>query len=215
MTTSSGVGPKAPAGLPGAARAGGPPCLDFVNTVDGRLGGAISDSLTSYDDLLTWSAGAGVITNGEAERLRALAAADPVAGRAALDRARVFREALWRILRAHTAGAAPAAADVAAPNAAVAGALAHARLQPGADGFAWGWEEAATLDRPLWTLARAAGDLLTGPELARVRRCGSATCASMFLDTSRNGSRRWCDMETCGNRAKARRHYSRARGAAA
>jgi predicted RNA-binding Zn ribbon-like protein len=81
--------------------------------------------------------------------------------------------------------------------------------------FVGGGERSPPLDRPLWTLARAAGDLLTGPELARVRRCGSATCASMFLDTSRNGSRRWCDMETCGNRAKARRHYSRARGAAA
>jgi len=53
--------------------------------------------------------------------------------------------------------------------------------------------------------------VLTGEALARVRECGGTACNWLFLDESRNRSRRWCSMESCGNRAKARRHYHRSR----
>ena len=61
----------------------------------------------------------------------------------------------------------------------------------------------------LWRLAVDASDLLTSTDLDRVRECSGDTCSWLFLDRSRNRSRRWCDMADCGNRAKARRHYSR------
>jgi predicted RNA-binding Zn ribbon-like protein len=60
-------------------------------------------------------------------------------------------------------------------------------------------------------IARSAAELLTSETLSRVRECGGATCTWLFLDASRNRSRRWCSMESCGNRAKARRHYRRRR----
>jgi predicted RNA-binding Zn ribbon-like protein len=61
----------------------------------------------------------------------------------------------------------------------------------------------------LWPIVDAAADLLVRGEPERIKTCGSATCGWLFLDLSRNRSRRWCDMKDCGNRAKARRHYAR------
>ena len=77
-------------------------------------------------------------------------------------------------------------------------------------GFAWAAGAPGTpLRRPLWPVLWSAADLLTSDRLARVRSCGDPRCGWLFLDTSRNRSRRWCDMADCGNRAKARRHYAR------
>ena len=81
-------------------------------------------------------------------------------------------------------------------------------------GFAWRWKRDDGLDRILWPVAWSAAELLTEGPLARVREYpGDDNCGWLFLDTSRNGSRRWCDMSTCGNRAKARRYYRRVSGA--
>jgi predicted RNA-binding Zn ribbon-like protein len=63
-------------------------------------------------------------------------------------------------------------------------------------------------------VVRAAADLATSAELSRIRECGSDTCFWLFLDRSKNGTRRWCDMKVCGNRAKARRHYQRGKSSA-
>ena len=61
----------------------------------------------------------------------------------------------------------------------------------------------------LWS----AGDLLTGARRARVRQCANPRCLWLFLDDSKSGNRRWCSMASCGNRAKAHRHYARLRQA--
>jgi predicted RNA-binding Zn ribbon-like protein len=94
----------------------------------------------------------------------------------------------------------------------VAASLAHRSLvQRRRRQLALAWRDAdrTDLDRVLWEAAASAADLLTSPDLARVKTCPGAGCAWLFLDRSRNGTRRWCDMSVCGNRAKARRHYSR------
>ena len=75
--------------------------------------------------------------------------------------------------------------------------------------FAWDWTPENALDRVLWPVVRDAAELLSGEDLDRVGRCADANCGWLFLDTSRNHSRRWCSMKDCGNRAKARRHYQR------
>jgi predicted RNA-binding Zn ribbon-like protein len=80
--------------------------------------------------------------------------------------------------------------------------------------FGWSWaDDPVNLEMPLWPVTRSAADLLTSSDLRSLRLCASDTCAWLFLDTSRNGSRRWCSMRTCGNRAKARRHHARVRAA--
>src|ERR687888_470126 len=88
----------------------------------------------------------------------------------------------------------------------------HPGVREAADGhdaaLAWSWADAAVrLDAPLWPLVRLAAELLVGPELERVRECAAGDCRWLFLDTSKNRSRRWCDMKSCGNRAKVRRFY--------
>ncbi len=79
-------------------------------------------------------------------------------------------------------------------------------------GFRWDWVGSPVpVERLLWSVARSAGELLTASELDRIRECASDRCSWLFLDCSRSRRRRWCDMKTCGNRAKARRHYQRTR----
>ena len=80
----------------------------------------------------------------------------------------------------------------------------------GADGFDWAWDGASdALDRMLWPIVWSAVELLKSDELAHVRECANDQCSWLFLDLSRNHSRRWCDMQSCGNLVKARRHYAR------
>jgi predicted RNA-binding Zn ribbon-like protein len=70
------------------------------------------------------------------------------------------------------------------------------------------------LELPLWILARSAADLLTSEQHAYVRQCASEECTWLFIDRSKNHSRRWCDMGDCGNREKARRLRARKRAEA-
>lgn len=142
------------------------------------------------------------------------AARDPDGGAAAFEQAIRFREALYRVFAAIATGQSPGKDDLGAVNGVLAETLGRSRLASVDGGFAWAWDgEESGLDRPLWAVAYAAAALLTGPQLGRARVCPGAGCGWLFLDTSRNRSRRWCDMGICGNRAKARRHYQRRRAA--
>jgi predicted RNA-binding Zn ribbon-like protein len=143
-----------------------------------------------------------------------------------LRRARALREALFAIFSAVAGGDVPGATDLETLNDELKRAMGHARIvagqggdpiRPGSvrgkhAGYRWGWEGAGDdLDQILWPVARSAAELLTDDSLARVRECDAGNCAWLFLDTSRNRSRRWCDMTVCGNREKAQRHYRRIR----
>jgi predicted RNA-binding Zn ribbon-like protein len=127
------------------------------------------------------------------------------------------REAIYHLLSAMAHGHPRDPVDVATLNDALGDALAHARLSPLPDGFAWDWGGAdpSALDQMLWPVVQSAVDLLTSPELERVGECADDRgCGWLFLDMTKNRSRRWCDMRDCGNRAKARRHYAKRKGEA-
>ena len=92
----------------------------------------------------------------------------------------------------------------------LAEALPHRRLVTTAEGFGWQWgEDPVALAQMLWPIARSAADLLTSPDLGRVRECARAACEWLFVDHSKNRSRRWCDMQECGNVEKVRRYRRR------
>ena len=191
---------------------GGALCLDFANTWGDRAR-PDSDRLRSYDDLLAFAAQAGALGAREAVALRCQARLDPAAATAALAAARRLRDAIYGVVAAVARGRRVANGDVDALNAALAEALPHLRLEAQGEGFRWDWRDGdRSLLQPLRPLARSAAELLTGDELARTRECDGVTCTWLFLDQSRNRSRRWCSMESCGNRAKARRHYHRRKG---
>ncbi len=193
---------------------GGRLCLDFANTVGSHAGEHPNEYLRSYRDLVAWSRHAGILTDAEERHLLEAAEGRPGEAGVVLERAVALREAIYRIFSAVAAGRVPDEADLETLNVALARALVHARIVPAGDGFAWAWrDEQGALDRMLWPVARSAADLLTDGELDRVRECANDTCGWLFLDLSRNRSRRWCDMRDCGNRIKARRHYQRRRAA--
>lgn len=193
---------------------GGRLCLDFVNTVDDPALASPKEYLGVYTDLLAWSQHAGALSAQPAQDLQALAARQPSAAAEALAAAKRLRAALYRIFLSAPGGQELAANDLAAFNDALARAPRRARLTQGPAGLAWEWTDGgAALERPLWPVIWSAADLLGAPEVAHVRKCAGAGCGWLFLDTSVNHTRRWCSMEDCGNRAKARRYYAQRRGA--
>jgi predicted RNA-binding Zn ribbon-like protein len=191
---------------------GGRLCLDYVNTLRRRLTDRPLDLLRAYADLVTWGRDAGALTAAEAQALLREGARRPREAQAVVRRAVEVREALYRIFTATAGKRAPAPEDVAALNAALGEALAAARIVPRQRGFAWDWtEDPSALQRPLWPVVRSAAEMLTSNEVVAVRKCAAADCAWVFMDQSKNRSRRWCDMRVCGNRAKVRRHYRKGR----
>jgi len=191
---------------------GGLLCLDFANTVSWR-GSDAADSLPGVADLLRWCKDHGTIDAAAFARLDHWATRDPAEAGAMFEEAVMLRESLYRIFFTITLGQAPEARDVAAVNSALGRAPVRHTLAPVDQGFGWRLEAdrrgaAALLAPVLWS----AGDLLVSPEVARLRHCANAKCLWLFLDDSKNGTRRWCSMQACGNRAKAHRHYIRHKG---
>jgi len=194
---------------------GGDPCLDFVNTVGGRIPVAYGpgtrvqdDKLGSYQDLVDFAVHRGLVPEAAAGRLARLGRARPGAARAALGRALGLREALHRTLRALMTGRRPDTGDLVLINREVAACRRHEALAARGQRLQWEWR-AAALEAPLWAAARASEALLTSRELPRLRECGGGGCGWLFLDHSRNGRRRWCSMEDCGNLEKVRRFRRR------
>jgi len=189
-------------------------CLAFANTRWWRGTDAPADSLLAPADLLGWCGGAGGLGEATLAPVAAHWQAAPAEAAAALGRAVALREALYRIFFRTAAGELPLPADLAVLNAALAESPPRARLRADPAGWSWslpvaGPEVPLLLAPVLWS----AGDLLAGRRLARVRHCANPRCLYLFLDDSKGGTRRWCDMSMCGNRAKAHRHYAKRRAA--
>ena len=187
--------------------------FDFLNT-DELENGFPVDHLATLDDALEWFVGRGVIHGEGADRLRLQAAADPVAAARDLARVHAVRGALREVADALAEQRPPRAGALDTVNRAL-----HARqvieLVPAADGCV-SVDHRHVGDPIDDALARLADPLvteLTSGHPERIRICDNDTCRWVFYDTSRTGKRRWCDMATCGNRAKAARHRARVKGA--
>jgi predicted RNA-binding Zn ribbon-like protein len=201
---------------------GGHPALDLVNTLDNRFRGDGSvELLGNYADLLRFAQQAKLLSARHASLL-AGAANDGATKRGAatqtLESARELREATATALYSAVDGRAPAAAVIRTLERYFLGANRHRQLRwnqaakrsPVPSGASWAWGRSETeLGLPLWMLAQAVSELTTSAMLGRLRACGSETCRWLFLDTSKNHTRRWCDMKICGNRMKARRFHAR------
>ena len=189
---------------------GGVLCLDFANTVSNRGSDAPIDRLIAYGDLLSWSEQSRAATAAQVRDLAKLAAAHPSTARDALARAVEVREALYRLFAAASAKKRPRPADLALVNEQIPFALRRSRLAAAGEHYLFRVEAAADdLLSPLAPVIKSAVDLLTSASLDRVRTCAADTCEWLFLDTTKNRTRRWCDMKVCGNREKVRRFRSR------
>jgi predicted RNA-binding Zn ribbon-like protein len=194
-------------------RVAGAVALDFANTCDHEGGVIVADWLRSYADLLDWVGQCGLLEAAQVEHLRHVAARQPAVAADIFQQALALRAAIYAVFTAIAGKQPPATEALAYLNAVLAACQSYLQIEPEGEGFQWGWAgDADALDRPLWPLARAAADLLASPALRLLRQCPAEDCGWLFLDTSRNHTRRWCDMDDCGNRAKARRHYQRVAG---
>jgi predicted RNA-binding Zn ribbon-like protein len=187
--------------------------LDFANTADWHARADPLEKLNSYADLVNWSWKAGLLTEEAALRLLDASERRPQDALQTLERVIEVREAIYRIFSHRAAGKEIPENDLDVFNAALSEALRRVRLESAQNGFSWGWDdEDRNLEVMLWPILRQTAELLTSDDLQRIGECADDRgCGYLFYDTSRNHSRRWCSMESCGNRAKAQRHYKRSK----
>jgi len=188
---------------------GGHLALDFANTAGWHAGPARLEHLTDYGELVGWARHAGTISASEATALAREAEEDPRGAARTLERVIALREMVYRILAAIAARRTPTAGDLAGLHEARVRSLRAARPE-WRDGLALRWgAKPVDLLRPIHPVVIAAGTLLESEPLARLRQCGNHPCGWLFLDRSRNGTRRWCSSDDCGNLTRVRRFRDR------
>ena len=193
---------------------GGILCLDFVNTVHCYGCTDLGEYLNTYDDLLAWSRHAGTINEKEAKILSRKAARHPAQARSAHKRAIDLRETVYRVFTISLTGQSPAPEDLALFNGYLGETMMRSQIVKTQDGFYWDMTgNKEKLDWILNPIIGSTADLLISDDFRQVKKCADPVCGWLFLDTSRNRSRRWCDMADCGNRAKASRFYKKNKNA--
>jgi len=193
---------------------GGQLALDLANTVSRRDDPQRRrDHVENYHDLVSFARQSGIISPKQAGELVSYAEQHSTQSGRSFAEAVQLREAIYRAFSAIAQAKSAAAGDLDLISASALKALQHRCLLRAHGSYRWEWRtnESNLLERIVWPMSQAAADLLTSEQLRIVRFCEAPDCEWLFLDHSRNHSRRWCDMTTCGNRQKARRHYQRAR----
>lgn len=186
--------------------------LEFSNTAEWHASQKPIESLNSYRDLADWALRSGLLERSDRDALLAEADRRPQEASLVLARAISLREAIYRTFSAIANDREPRNEDLTQLNLALAESMSRLRVAPRGTAFTWEWAGGPALDRMIGPVAQAAAALLTSDELDRVGECADDRgCGWLFVDRSKNHSRRWCDMRGCGNRAKARRRYRRNR----
>jgi predicted RNA-binding Zn ribbon-like protein len=187
--------------------------FDFLNTLE-HDDGFVVEHLSSLDGALDWFVERGVIHREGADRARAQVTTQPAAAERDLNRVHNVRQALREVAEAIAEHRVPSSGALDVVNRALR-ARQIIELVASADGCSVDHRHVGDpVDDALARLAEPLVTELTAGHPERIRICASDTCDWVFYDTSRTGRRRWCDMATCGNRAKAARHRARAKGAA-
>src|SRR5580658_1484112 len=180
---------------------GGNLALDFANTVHSHGAADPGEDLETAAGLMEWAAQAGLLRSAEAHQLRRF----PADG-AKFRRALALRALLYEIFSSAANGKKPEPEALRAFESFYQNAIRRAEFRLAADHYRLTWPAAPhPLERVLQEIVRSAASLLTSEAFTRVRQCSGETCSWLFVDTSRNGLRRWCDMKACGNRDKVRR----------
>lgn len=183
-------------------------CLGYANTLSWRGSDTPAERLGDVADLLDWAAEAAGLAANTHQEFGDWSRDHPAKAARLFAEAIAIREVIYRIFSALAVGDPVRDQDLAVLNHAFAAAPARRRLARLASGYTWriecvGMSAPALLAPVLWS----AGDLMTKGKHRRIRQCANEKCLWLFLDESKSGTRRWCDMTSCGNRAKARRHY--------
>jgi predicted RNA-binding Zn ribbon-like protein len=187
----------------------GHPSLDFVNTLDWRFREEGAEELLgSYEDILRFAEQSKMLSTRQARQL--LRAANHGAGARVLKRSTELREAMAEVFYAQVDGLEPSGASLRMLEQSFKAARLNQKLCWKDSRVAWAWPEIESeAELPLWLLSLSTSDLMISEAVGRLRACDAPECRWLFLDTSKNHARRWCDMKVCGNRVKARRFKAR------
>jgi predicted RNA-binding Zn ribbon-like protein len=190
----------------------GHPALEFTNTVNDHASAHPGETLLKYEDLLSWAKKAGLLRGAQVEQLARKAANQPGEAARIFAKSRELREAMYRIFVAQAKGKFPVDTDLIILNLVLANLTRGAQVVHHSGRFEWQWNfDENGLEAPLSIVALSAVDLMTSENYQRVGQCADEDgCGWLFVDTSKNHSRRWCDINDCGNRAKQRRYQKRA-----
>ena len=187
-------------------------CLDFANTIHDSRAEDNEEELHAISDLLHWAREARLLPWADCDRLAAYYDRNPREASTALAKGTAIRDLLLSIFATIANGGSVPAQHLSALNSALAQAPALLRVHKHSRRIETEWTSANDgVQQIFFAVLSSAAELLASDRLARVRECRSNVCTWLFVDESRNRSRRWCDMSSCGNRMKARRHYQRAK----
>ena len=187
---------------------GGVLCLDFVNTVNSRPTPE-HDYLKQYSDLVGWAKKLGILSLTQSNYLQKRAMENAEESEKALNTARKIRELLYELFSNAAKGLEPDKKDMEEFVTTYGESIAKGQLTKKDSHYTTTWKIDETFDALLWPIVHSAGELLLSEELGKVKECPA--CRWLFLDTSKNQSRRWCSMNTCGARDKMRRYHGRRR----
>lgn len=192
---------------------GGLSVLDFLNTCDGRRPGTalttVVDKLSNLEDIIHWYLHAGLISTSEHQRFLSLLHDSAWQQVSAFKQLINFRESLYQLLLPVALGHGVEERALAQLNEQLALTGAERVLVSSPFGTLWCWRGCESLQAMTVSLigrvAVQAAQLLTGPDRSRLKACAARNCDWLFIDVSKNGRRRWCQMNICGSREKARR----------
>lgn len=189
--------------------------LEFLNTAAGRVQQdeknplnyiILKDKLENFSDLTDWGKTIGILNDAASKEINLLAAKNEHAALKVLQHARVLRELIFRIIICLIEGYNPKEEDIDLFNKECTAAREHQKLIFETNKFTWKFDlKNPALETILWIVTLYASELLTSDMLPRVKQCPGNNCGWLFLDSSKNGRRQWCDMKDCGNLAKVHR----------
>lgn len=185
---------------------GGILCLDFANTLYGHTE-SIHEYLYDYRDLVLWSGHAGILPSDRVKTFLKEGNLAQAESEVVFHQAIQLRETIYRVFASLAHAGIPDEVDLVNFQRVWLEHQSHARLRRTETGFVLGWDGEDALDSMLWPITGSAVELLTSDDLKRIKQCNR--CDWLFLDRSRNNSRRWCSMSACGNRVKMARRYTR------
>jgi predicted RNA-binding Zn ribbon-like protein len=190
---------------------GGNVALDLANTcLDAADAEPRYDRLLDYEHLAAWARRVKLSSDEAAEDMILRASRRPSEAAAALTQARALRADIYSVFKAVALGDDPPEESVDALRRIRAEAVSHATLTRRGDAYEWDWSQNPELVSILWPIAHAATELLTSPELSQVKQC--SRCPWLFVDSSKNQSRRWCSMKECGTSQKVERYVAKRAG---
>lgn len=185
---------------------GGILCLDFANTINSRRN-PVHEYLSAYADLVDWAEKVGMLSETEVNRLKLKSKHEVGEDEKVLQKAHLLRGLIHRVFSAIANQSEPGKEDLSSIIRFYKDTLSHSYLLETENHYKISWKLDEILDAPLLPIAHSAAKLLLSKELRHIKECPG--CGWLFLDTSKNQSRRWCSMNTCGARDKMRRYHGR------